>query len=324
MKIVSINLNGDPAAVGEYLVRAIRKYTEHDARHILYPHYFNLISGWHDLIVPENCAGNAEIAEAIISADVLHFNNCCWTDKRFAPYRQFVNRGQRVIFHGHGGSWLLDPTSTLKRCRDIGAAMATCSPMDEAAIGVGVATWIPNILPIGEMCKPDWNRNFNGSLIVGLSANHTNGVYKGATMVEYMVDYLRNEHGYDVGFELITGMSHIESIRARRNHHFTVDNWVQGFHGMAGFEGLALGHVVFSRHDELTRQKWEMFCDEMIPMVDVKGFDTCAKQIRKYHNDRDLLIEKSKQGRAWIEKYYNEKAILEKWLNFYETVRPIQ
>lgn len=324
MKIVSINLNGDPAAVGEYLVKAIRKHTTHEARHILYPHDFNLISRWSDIIVPANNARIDEVVEVVSTADILHFNNCYWTDKRFSEYRRFIKKGQRIIFHGHGGAWLLDPTLTIERCKSFGAAMVTCGPMDEAALGIGVAAWIPNILPLNNLCSPDWERDFEDTLIVGLAANHTNGVYKGATMVEYMVEYLRKEHYYDVRYELVTGMNNVDSIRARKHHHFTVDNWVQGFHGMAGFEGLALGHVVFSRHDELTREKWEMFCDEMIPIVDVKGFDTCAKQIRKYHNDRDALIEQCKRGRAWIEKYYNEKVILDKWIDFYETVRPIR
>ncbi len=322
MLILNINLNGDPAAVGENLVRAINKYTDHTARHLRVGE-IKTISNFIDIIMDDYHYG--EIKELVESADILHFNQLDWMHSSFEKYRRFIHDGQRVVFHGHGGSWLLNPEPQIKRCREIGAKMVVCGPMDEYVLGKENGCWIPNILPNDETRQPDWNRDFNGELIVGLSANHSGGIYKGAEMIRYMVEYLGfREHKYPVRFELIIDKEIKESIVARKHHHFTVDNWVQGFGGMASLEGLALGHVVFCRFDHDVEKKWKKFAPEMIPIINVKGFDTCAAKIREYCNDRKQLEEHSKVSREWIEKYYSEKRILKLWTDLYESLAPIK
>ena len=139
-------------------------------------------------------------------------------------------------------------------------------------------------------------------------------------LISYMIEYLSRDFGYPISFEPISGMEIGESLIKRRKHHFTVDNWVQGFHGMAGLEGLAMGHVVFSRFDPMAKEKWEKYSDEMIPIIDVKGFDTCAMHLRKFMNDRDLLKQKCIESVEWMKKYYTHRIILNKWIDFYERI----
>lgn len=320
MNILIINPAIDPASVGLNLWRAINSLTEHEARHISYSHSISyLISGEHDIFY--DVMGEDELAEIIMSADILHFNQNDWSyripgSNIFEKITNHIDEKHKIVFHGHGGSWLLNPGPQIKHCAEIGASIVVCSPMDPAV--VPCAKWLPNVMPLDEFHEPDWNRDFSGGLTIGLSANNSNGVYKGREMVEYMVAYLAREHGFDVAFDFVFGMKLNESLMRRRSHHITIDNWVQGFTGMAGFEGLALGHVVFGRFDPMVREAWEDFAAEMIPIVDIKGFDTCAAKIRDFYNNRDYLIDHCRIGRAWIEKYYNEKSIVDKWIKFYE------
>lgn len=318
MKIVSLNLLGDPAAVGRNLVSAIRKHTAHTARHVK-DSTRNMMTDFRDLVsTPYH---HEHIREIIHEADVLHFNQVDWAHESFDPYRSAMHSGQRVLFHGHGGSWLLNPEPQIARARALGAGIVVCSPMDTAV--VPCSTWIPNILNM-EGVAPDWDRDYTGDLIIGLAANNSNGLYKGAEMVRYMADYLgHREHGFPVQFELITNRTLAAALETRTRHHFTVDNWVQGFTGMQGFEGLALGHVVFGRFDIMVHRAWGLFAPEMIPVVRVKGFDTCAMKIREYCNDRHKLIEDSRGGYEWIHKWYTDERIVKMWIDYYEKLEPI-
>ncbi len=318
MKIVSLNLYGDPAVVGRNLVGALRR-AGHSARHIK-SETRNSMTDYQDLVaVPYY---REKILEVIHDADVLHFNQVDWTDASFDPYREALHSGQRVLFHGHGGPWLLNPDKQITCADAIGAGLVVCSPMDRAV--VPQATWIPNILNMDGLTA-DWTREFFGPLTIGLAANNSGGVYKGAEMVRYMAEYLgARGHGFPVQFELVTQKPLSNALALRTQHHFTVDNWVQGFTGMQGFEGLALGHVVFGRFDPMVRQAWADFAPEMIPIVDVKGFDTCAARIREYCNDREKLIVDSMAGAAWIDKWYTEEHIVKMWIDYYEKLEPIK
>lgn len=325
MLILNINPCIDPAAVGQNLVCAINKYTEHTARHISYSSAA-YITSWKDICYDKT--NRDELIALIEKADILHFNQHDWMFDRICnKYTNsdilcnYIKPHHKIIYHGHGGGWLLAPDAQISRCVEAGARMVMCSPMDEATVGKKHGTWLPNIIPINDGVRyPDWSRNFNNILTVGLSANHSAGVYKGAEMVQYMVEHLASAYGYPLAYKLVTGKEINTSIMIRRQHHFTVDNWVQGFSGMAGFEGLALGHVVFARFDPLTKKKWAEFAPEMIPIVDIKGFDTCAAKIREYCADRDLLQEHSRASRSWIEKWYSEERILKMWIDFYESL----
>lgn len=324
MNILNINLLFDPASVGENLVRAINARGDHSAHHLasqLGHHgteYKDIYYDTHD----------ADELDAIFdAADILHFNQYDWTEVGRGVggdnvINKVVSRIQpkhKIIYHGHGGYWLLNPEPQIERCRAIGAHIVTCSPMDIAVLGDS-AEWIPNIINLQSLPQPDWSRDFTGEIIIGLAANHTAGVYKGVTMVDYMVGDLRTHFGFPLKLDLVSGLMRDEAIRHRLQHHMTVDNWVQGFTGMSGFEGLALGHVVFGRFDPMVREAWENFAPDMIPIVDIKGFDTCAARIREYCNDRDALIAKAHEGSAWMQKNYNDDRILNLWIDFYERV----
>jgi len=324
MKILNINLDVDPACVGGNLSRAINKYTDHECHHLSYSKAITYsISKWQDVVY--DLILEDELAALIESADILHFNQYDWMFKiygkenNFKTIKNYIKPHHKIIFHGHGGSWLLNPTSQIERCKEVGAHIVVCSPLDPCVIQYDLCKWIPNVLDVEEKLHPNWNRDFKNEIIIGQAANHSAGVYKGAELVKYMVDHLgTNEHKYPVKYEMITGAILEESLKMRREHHMTVDNWVQGFSGMAGFEGLALGHIVFARFDKVVADAWCGFAEEMIPIVDIKGFDTCAREIRQYCDDRDLLVEDSRKSRVWIEKYYNEKTIVDKWIKYYE------
>jgi hypothetical protein len=319
MKILSINLAGDPACVGQNLTKAIKKDGRHTARHLKIKATYS-ITAYSDLVSEPYSYDH--IREEVHSADVLHFNQLDWKSAEFEPYRDCIHAGQRLLFHGHGGAWLLNPEPQIERCCAIGANMVCCSPMDRAVLPM--ATWVPNIMILDQYHQPV-ERDFNNTIIIGQAPNHSGGTYKGSEMVRYMCEYLGPKmHGFPIRFEMVTRLLLEKSLRVRAHHHITVDNWTQGFFGMQAFEGLALGHVVFARMDPMTVDAWREFAPEMIPVKNIRGFDTCAAEIRQYCNDRDLLFHDCMAGRHWIENHYSEERILNMWLDYYEHLEPIK
>lgn len=269
-----------------------------------------------------------KVREKFETADVVHFNQFDWT---YYPggeatqksvewcypleWGKMVSPRHKLVFHGHGGAWLLDPDAQTKRCRNADATMVTCSPIDQVVVP-GIR-WMPNVMPVRQKDYRPAKRDFRGRLHAGMASCAP--LYKGGEIAAYVFEYLR-KFGYDVDFTVIEGLSLTAALRVRAAHHFTVDNWTQGFHGLAGLEGLSLGHVVFARLDPLAEEAWAAFADEMIPIVNVHGMDDCARWVRKYYRDRKALESKCKEGRAWMEKYYSEERLVGIWAGFYESL----
>lgn len=270
----------------------------------------------------------AKAARMMEEADVLHFNQFDWTyhpggeagatgEAYCFPmdWERHMKEGQKLVFHGHGGAWLLDPGRQIRRCENAGATMVTCSPIDRAV--VPEIMWMPNFVPVSDEAYKPVERDFGGRLRASMVSCAP--LYKGAGIAEYVFEYL-GKFGYDVSFEVVQGMPLVEALRTRAPHHFTVDNWTQGFHGLAGLEGLCLGHVVIARLDPMARMAWDGVFEEPIPLEDVRGMDDCAKRVRHYHGDRAALEEKCARGREWMERNYSERRLAEIWSEFYAEV----
>ncbi len=321
MRIALLHASNDPACVGWNLYNAINKYTGHTARHITGNSTYigpnqEMMTGA-DVVLNKKGSAWDEARDIINDADILHFNQYDWTEPIYQtdiPFIKLMNRrDQKLVYHGHGGCWLLDPDKQAERCKGKGAKMVTCSPIDEAVVP-GIK-WIPNILDMSDPALvPDWNRGFDGQLMASM-ASHAS-LYKGDKIAAYVFEFLY-KFGYDVMFHLISDLPRSKSFSIRSGHHFTIDNWTQGFFGMAGLEGLALGHITISRLDPLTKKKWfDAFGD--IPICDVHGMDECGKKVRDYYNDRDMLLEHSKGNRLWMENNYIPAQVVKLWTDFYE------
>lgn len=324
MHICIINPECDPALVGWNLYDAINRLTPHSARHIT--GYLNPgadggpLSQNKDIIAGETHS-TEETREIVNSADVLHFNQYDWNYKGPMPWSigELLdgNKKPKLVFHGHGGAWLLNPQEQIDHCAEAGATMVTCSPIDEAVVP-GIR-WMPNILPLKEsvFSDPLSTRQYGGGLVAGLANNAPE--YKGGTMASYVFEYLRR-FGYDVELQILRRIPWAQSIQLRHSHHFTIDNWTQGFFGMAGLEGLALGHVVIARLDPMARRKWEERFGDVPPICDVRGMDECAAVVRKYYGDRTALKNLSQQSHQWALREYSEERIVNRWIEFYESL----
>lgn len=331
--ILLLHPENDPACVGLNLTKALRKYTNFEVRHIVgLPTFLNssssTIVGDHDLVLGgdlRNCT-KEQVEELIEKADILHFSQWDWNKKilgstskngsAFSFGEIFKIKDKKIIFQGHGGAWLLNPDERMKLYKENNVKVITCSPIDEVVIEG--AEWMPNMLGLDTFdFTPNFNKDFKGKLHASLA--NVCPLYKGGGIVEYVFEYL-NKFGYDISFQILNNYKKQESFDIRKNHHITIDNWVQGFTGLAGLEGLAMGHIVVGRLSQLAIQNWEMKFEQLPPFENVEGMDECAKRMRMYYNDRDLLKHQSLTNRQWIENYYTDEKISKIWENLYDNL----
>lgn len=320
MKILYLSNPIDPAGVSVNMALAIKKHTKHDCKYAIEQttHVVDLDLLRSNEIEPIfiDKPGTEKALEAAIEwSDVVHVNSAMarWPlllHNTIDLEELLVGKG--ILFHTHGGAWLLNPDWVCERCDALGALMVTCSPIDEI-VAPGIR-WVPNVLP--EHIKPS-PRKWDGRLICGQACG--DALYKGGGIVEYVFEWLnRTVRGIQVDYELVMDVPYHESLAIRAKHHMTIDNWTQGFHGMAALEGMALGQVAFSRFHPMAREKWEAFSDDMIPIIDIAGMDDFGRWMRVYDRDREALKEQAEKSRKWIENNYTEKQVIAHWIDVYK------
>jgi hypothetical protein len=332
MIILLINPENDPAGATWNLYKALKKYTNHEVYHIvgiptfIHQTQINFVKDC-DIILGGNLKNYEydKLEYLVNKADILHFSQWDWTRQVLGgtnglngipfSFKDIMHRkDQKLFFQGHGGAWLLDPDERMTMYKKYNCKVITCSPIDEKVIPE--AEWMPNILGLDYFdFSPDWSRDFNGKLIASLA--NVCPVYKGGEIVEYIFEYL-NKFGYEIEFSIIKNLVKEDCIKLRKKHHITIDNWTQGFTGFAGIEGLALGHIVFARLDPLAIKNWYKKFEVLPPFENIIGMDECAKEIRYYYNNRELMKHKCWTNRKWIDRYYTDEKIIKIWEELYE------
>lgn len=323
MKIAMVCPIYDPALAAERLYGAINKHTEHSCRLVVgrksilsdedgndFEHNQTediMLSGWEQ---------NREAEEMLMGMDVIHFHDSDWTysDHPLSINWRRVLPGKKVVWHGHGGWWLLNPGKKIATCEKVGAAMVTCSALD--TVIVPQLRWMPNVVELEEIQVAD--RGWDDVIRVGMAVFKTGHLYKGVGVwEEYIFDWIPNKEKFE--FHVVSGARNEECLKRRAGDHITIDNITQGFHGLAGLEGLAMGHAVIVRLDPIVKKAWEERFPGL-PMIDVVGMDHAAYRFTQLEKDRELLKDIALKSRAWMDENFTEKQIAEEWIEFYESL----
>lgn len=323
MKIAMVCQLFDPALAAERLYRAINRYTKHSCRLVVgrktilkgedgKDFQFNrtedvMLSGWEEV---------RKVEQLLKDMDIIHFHDVDWAYDTGPPSINWkaVLPGKKLVWHGHGGAWLLNPGEKTRTCREAGATMVTCSALD--AVVAPEVRWMPNVVELEKIRVAD--RDWDEKIKVGMAAFKGGQLYKGVGVwKEYIFDWIPNREAFE--FRIVWGVRNEECLKRRSGDHITIDNITQGFHGLAGLEGLAMGHAVIVRLDPVVKQGWEERFPGL-PMIDVVGMDHAAQWLTKLEKDRNLLKDTALGGRDWMDKHFTEKQIAEEWINLYESL----
>lgn len=322
LDILLVNGKWDCAGVSISLCNAINKYTPHQARHIVKE---ESILQWETDITAKdyNAINMFSLLKIIEEADIIHFNYVDHTVPFFdIKWCDFINN-KKLIFHDHSG-WepLKELHDEYKSGRlfhkyDNYNKVIVCAPSDTHIFNN--ATWLPNIMPIyREDYRPPHNKSYNGTLIIGQTS--VSPKIKSTDLLVSIVKEIQAS-GYDVALDIITGITHSETLRRKREHNIEFDNMYQGHHGMAGLEAISMGIPTLAwLKPEVIEAYKELGEGSDVPFINVRDKNELMKALIELIDNRELLKEKSNYNRKWIEKYYNEEYLVNMYIDLYECI----
>jgi glycosyltransferase involved in cell wall biosynthesis len=306
VKVAHIHPWWDSAGVGIIHAKMMNEYTRVEVRHIVGGN--TCLEYDTDLLLK---ADDTAIGKVLEESDILHFNTFWHDDPQLQyhfPWERYL-KGKKLVFHMHGGSICFD-YNKLEEIAKI-ATIFTCSPLLPKFMPF--ATWVPNILPIDEsLCRPK-DRESKKPIRFLFMVNHDHN--KGRAEVEWLIQKLNEVYGYDIQFESwFHKYPYAEALVKRKEFDVIIDNITQGFIGMVGWEALSQAQVCIARLSPIVVENYTKLGNgEAPPIINVSGIDELAKTIIDLSNDENKVKEIQKQGRDWMEKYYNPKRLCQLW-----------
>jgi len=316
--IIHINLDGDPAGVSWLLHKAMKKagYSSH---HIIPSEkQIHKLSQGTDIIIENNPIEAENILE---KADLFHINGRI-LDTPFGLKLKKLLINTPFVFHNHGGKVLLNPYPQIEELRQFNKNFIyiACSPLTKKVIPF--CRWLPNIVPIDEPLYMPIKRDFNGTLkICNKIFSKLTRIYKGTDILNEMINvHLRDEEKFPLSLDIFEELSIQDCLKKSSDYHICVDNLIQGFIGMSGWESLSKGQVVIARLDPIVEKCYKKLGEGTCPIINVTGMDEMCKVLRRFCENKELLKKKCIESRKWMEKYYTEKRIVELYIKTYEEV----
>lgn len=298
MKIAIICPDFDCAGVGWNLKEAINKYTPHKAIHItghttFWAQHTDMIcrnDNWKD------------IYRELETCDILHFNL-----EMFQPDR--IPKGKKVFFHFHSGTAVSVPETYLNKAKEINARLLCCAPPEELCYG---ATWIPNVLDFANYPRASYN---GGAISICMSHDPQSqlkniGVYE--AHLQHMI-----ECGYPIKKNLVWGKPKDEALKLRSQSQICLENMVEGYIGMNGWEALAMRQVVVGRLSRYTEIKYAELGGDF-PICNCESIQEVDLLIHNFKDNPAEMIDIMQEGRMWMERFYKPEIIVDKYIKEYE------
>lgn len=320
MNILIINGTIDCAGGKILLCKGINKYTKHTCRHLVAEENYMQIE---TDIVLSNYDHDFffEVDRLAREADVLWFH--LWDfNKPFGLINwQHYLEGKKVLFNGQSAH---EPGKIRHDLYKQGklynyyknTPVQTVSFHANELVYEGTK-WVPIYKPIHDKeYLPKDNKKFNGTLIIGQSPSTP--FSKNTDDLLEVVHTLKDK-GYDIKLDIITNVAHKEVLKRKREWHIALDNMHQNHEGSSGWESASMGIPTLVK---LGREELDALAEwgegNPPPFINVQNKDELLCELEKLIIDRELLENKAKEARKWIEKYHYEERILNRWVKIME------
>lgn len=136
---------------------------------------------------------------------------------------------------------------------------------------------------------------------------------KGTQYILKAVEDLK--HHFDFEFILVQGKSHDEARKIYQQADIVLDELLCGSYGILAIESMAMGKPVITYINEHIRETYPA----ELPLVSANPL-TVKEVLKNLLTDWDLRVQLGKQGRAYVEKHHDVKAIANQFLNLYQTI----
>ncbi len=136
---------------------------------------------------------------------------------------------------------------------------------------------------------------------------------KGTKYIVQAVDYLKTKYRFE--FEMLTGVSRPQVLRAMQECDIYIDQLIIGMHGMAAIEAMSFGKPVICYINPVTGAGYP----NDLPIVNANPQDIGDK-LEMLLKDSDLRRRTGEASRRYVEKYHNETLVARELVRIYSEV----
>lgn len=154
---------------------------------------------------------------------------------------------------------------------------------------------IPQLLNLEEY-KPTEPKTQNHEFLIVHAP--TDPELKGSKYIQKALDELSQDHSFE--YKPVVGLSHDEAIKVYAQADLIVDQLHVGCHGLFAIESMAMAKPVITWISDFMRDRYP----SDLPLISANP-DTIKKTLEHALNNRDMLVEKGLQGRAYVEKHHD-------------------
>lgn len=308
--LVIVNGSHDTAGCGVNLKRAFDKYapgweTRAICRNVSYLDYPV------DFFWPRSNPNRIkrQVIEMVQKADVLHIMDLEGALNWFRPW---LGR-QTIVVHHLGSHFRRDPVGVSATCQSYGATEVTDS------IDLLVSPHI-SFLPVTtdlEALAELRTEHFRPSKRIRIAHAPTHRAIKSTETIIAAIERLSQR--YPIDFDLIEGVSNRECVERKAKVDIFVDQLQFGF-GVNDIECWAMGIPVVSGlvDDDAHRKALQMW--GRLPWADATEA-TLEAVIEHLITDLEWRQELGERGRAHVNEWHSQKAVVERTLATYERAR---
>ncbi len=159
---------------------------------------------------------------------------------------------------------------------------------------------IPALINTEKYC-PDPDRKPNSKFLIVHAPTDIEA--KGSKYIEAALKDLVSDFEFE--YRPITGMSHEEAMKNYQQADLIVDEMHAGCYGLLSIECMALAKPVITWISEFMKGKYP----EELPLISANP-DTIKDVLRDALSNREMLVDKGIQGRAYVEKYHDMNKVI--------------
>lgn len=301
------------------IVDALNAYTSVEAHLVnLNPNAYGSRTFPEDLIWGRDSA----IASSLISkADIIvcHHPFYLENNKFGVNLKKLAKSSCKFVQHFHSNRFVYGYADPCLNGYDARSVIPHCPERTFLDIEI-----LPNILPTqSEILSPERSANRKVPTVVFSASTNRKRFErrwdtKGYVEVHSMLKKLSKKLNFK--YIEIFGKPYDEAIKIRKNSDILIGDVVTGSYHLTELEGLSQGKTVFCFLDGRSIQTliYQFKCTD-IPFINV-SIDDIEIVLRKLLNNKELLSEVGKFSRDWILKYYNEKNLICRHVDFYSRV----
>lgn len=324
LHLAKTSLAGAPIRI----VEALNKYTNYNARLATYLP-ITLSDGQYmfkEDITWQNPNQRSEILELVKNADIIHMHHYMNTDLS-NPFMIDLNKvtkpNCKFLRHFHSSHDYISKTEIRfedNYQKDKLPKVVIPHYPERTFLNLDI---VPNIIPINESLYTPYETNNTKLKIVFSASNKASRksdrwATKGYPEVSDLLRQLSLKYNFE--YIEINNITFAEAMKIKQQADIVIGDVVTGSYHLTELEALSQGKPTITYLDGRSVMTFmNTFKTQDIPFINA-NIDSLEQVISDLISDRELLKQIGKFSRAWIEKYYDDSILINKFVEIYDNI----